>query len=158
MASSFLNCLEFLKNTKSPFSIKKWDQIDSSDSWMFITCKPSQRASLTPLLSCWFSVAARSLLQMSPDYNRRLWFILDELPTLNKLKDLELFLSESRKYGGCAAVSLQSPAQLDAIYGREASQTIIGNCATKIVFTEQDPEIAEKISRAFGEREIKEYQ
>lgn len=158
VASSFLNCLEFIKNTNSPFSIKNWVQNDTSDSWLFISCKPSQRASLTPLLSCWFSVAARSLLQMNPDYHRRVWFIVDELPSLNKLKDLEAFLSESRKYGGCAILSLQSPAQLEAIYGRESTQTIIGNCATKIVFSEQDPEIAEKISRAFGVQEIKEYQ
>ena len=87
-----------------------------------------------------------------------MWFIIDELPTLNRIKDLEPLLTESRKYGGCAVLSLQSPAQLDAIYGHATTQTIMGNCGTKIVFAEQNPVNAEKISEIFGEQEIKEYQ
>ncbi len=79
-------------------------------------------------------------------------------PSLHRLKNLESFLSESRKYGGCALLALQSPAQLEAIYGPEVTRTIIGNCETKIVFAEQDPEIAVRISKVFGDREVKEYQ
>lgn len=158
VSASFLGCLEFLQDTNAPFSIREWTQKEDNNSWLFLACKPHQRATLNPLLSCWFSVAARSLMQMPTSFERKVWFILDELPSLHRLKDLETLLSESRKYGGCALLALQSPAQLEAIYGREITQTIIGNCATKIVFAEQDPEIAEKISKAFGEREIKEYQ
>ena len=95
---------------------------------------------------------------MQSDLDRRLWFIVDELPSMNRVKDIELFLAEGRKYGGCAVLSLQSPAQLEAIYGRDSAQTIFGNCATKVVFSEQDPEISERIARAFGEREVREYQ
>jgi type IV secretory pathway TraG/TraD family ATPase VirD4 len=84
--------------------------------------------------------------------------VIDELPTLNHLRDLETLLAETRKYGGCAILALQSPAQLDAIYGQSSAQTIIGNCATKIVFAEQNPVNAEKIAEMFGEQEIKEYQ
>lgn len=158
VASSYLSCLEFMQDTSSSFSIKEWIQKEEGDSWLFLYCKASQRAALKPLLSCWFSLAIQGLLKMEPSLERRLWFILDELPTLNRLKDLEAFLSEGRKYGGCALLALQSPAQLEANYGREITQIIVGNCATKIVFSEQDPEIAEKISKSFGEREIKEYQ
>jgi type IV conjugative transfer system coupling protein TraD len=158
VASSFLACLEFIADTDSPFSIREWVKSGKEGSWLFLSCKPSQRAALNPLLSCWFSVAMRSLFLLETDFDRRLWFIIDELPTLHRLKDLESFLSESRKYGGCALLALQSPSQLEAIYGPEITRTIIGNCGTKIVFAEQDPEIAAKISKAFGEREIKEYQ
>lgn len=158
VTSSFLSCLEFLNDTESPFSIRDWMQNQHNDSWLFLSCTTAQRASIRPLISCWFSIATRNLIQLSPDIKRRIWFIVDELPTLNKLKDLEIFLAESRKYGGCALLALQSIAQLDAIYGKEITKTIIGNCATKIAFSEQDPEIASRISKAFGEREIKEYQ
>ncbi|MBA2368060.1 MAG: type IV secretion system DNA-binding domain-containing protein [Candidatus Protochlamydia sp.] len=44
------------------------------------------------------------------------------------------------------------------MYGPNGAKTILGNCATKIVFAEQNPEIAEQISKIFGGREIKEYQ
>jgi type IV secretory pathway TraG/TraD family ATPase VirD4 len=123
-----------------------------------LSANPAQRAALNPLLSCWFSISVRSLLQMSPDLNRRIWFVVDELPTLQKLKELESLITEGRKYGGCGLLALQSPSQLEEIYGRASAQTIIGNCATRIIFAEHDPEIAERISRSLGECEIKEYQ
>lgn len=157
--SSFLTCFEYMQDTENPFSISKWvKNDDQSDEWLFIACKTNQRPALTPLLSCWFSVAVRSLLDMEPDFDRRLWFIIDELPTLNRLRDLETLLTESRKYGGCATLVLQSPAQLEAIYGQASAQTIMGNCGTKIVFCEQNPINAGRISELFGEQEIREYQ
>lgn len=157
--SSFLSCFEFLSDNHNPFSIRDWiHQENVSDNWLFISCKTNQRAALTPLLSCWFSVAIRSLLELNPNFDRRVWFIIDELPTLNRLRDLETLLAESRKYGGCAIFALQSLAQLDAIYGQASAQTIIGNCATKIVFAEQNPINAARIADMFGEQEIKEYQ
>jgi len=158
VASSFLGSLEYLKDTESPFSIREWIQESEEGSWLFLACKPSQRSALNPLLSCWFSVAVRSLLQLEPDYERRMWFIIDELPTLQKLKELESFVTESRKYGGCGLFALQSPAQLEEIYGRFVTQTIVGNCATRVIFSEHDPEIAKAISRSLGETEVKEYQ
>lgn len=158
VASSFVSCLEFVSDTESPFSIRKWIQSTEERNWLFLSCKPSQRAALNPLLSCWFSIAMRSLFLLEPDLKRRLWFIIDELSSLHRLRDLETFLSESRKYGGCALLALQSLSQLDSIYGSDVTHTIIGNCSTKIVFAEQDPETATRISKAFGEREIKEYQ
>ncbi len=157
VTSSFLSSLEFLSDTENPFSIKEWMK-QEDDSWLFLSCTQAQRASLRPLLSCWFSIATRSLSQLEPDFNRRIWFVVDELPSLNKLKDLDFFLAESRKYGGCAMIALQSISQLESIYGRDITKTIVGNCATKIAFSEQDPEICERISKAFGEREIKEWQ
>ena len=54
-------------------------------------------------------------------------------------------------------MALQSLAQLESIYGREITKTIVGNCGTKIAFSEQSHEVAEMISRSFGQREIKEY-
>ena len=157
--SSFLTCFEFLSDVDHPFSVREWIQDQNeSDGWLFISCKTNERAALTPLLSCWFSIAVRSLLELPPDFDRRIWFAIDELPTLNRLRDLETLLAESRKYGGCGILSLQSPAQLDAIYGKSSTQTIIGNCGTKIVFAEQNPITAARIAEIFGDQEIKEFQ
>ena len=52
----------------------------------------------------------------------------------------------------CCAIALQTPAQLEEIYGRASSQAIIGNCATRVIFAEHDPEISEKISKSLGGR------
>ncbi|HRD56095.1 MAG TPA: type IV secretion system DNA-binding domain-containing protein [Parachlamydiaceae bacterium] len=159
VASSFLRCLKYIEDTDTPFSIRKWVQNDNKDdSWLFLSCDPGERAAFVSLISCWFSVAARSLLRTKPDFNRRLWFVIDELSTLHKLKELEPLLAESRKYGGCALLALQSPAQIEDIYGRAICRTILGLCATKIIFSEMDAETAERISKSFGNHEFKEIQ
>lgn len=72
VASTFMGCLEFIQDTTSPFSIREWVQQQKDDSWLFLACKPMERAALNPLLSCWFSIAARSLMHMPTDLNRRL--------------------------------------------------------------------------------------
>lgn len=40
--------------------------------------------------------------------------------------------------------------------GKDFAKIIIRNCATKIVFSEKDSEIAGRLSKAFGHKEVKE--
>lgn len=158
VASSFIEPLDLLKDTQDPFSIREWISNEESDSWLFISCSTEQRSAVKPLLSAWISTAIRSTLHLDKSFQRRLWFFIDELPSLQKIRDLELLVTEGRKFGACAVLAIQSPSQLNAIYGKEAAQVILGNCLTKVVFYEQDPEVAQRISKLFGETEIKEYQ
>lgn len=158
VASSFLECLDLIPDTESPFSIRRWVEDPKMEGWLFLTCTPEQRASLIPLLTAWLSIGISSLLRLKINPQRRVWFVIDELPRLHRIKNLEAFLTESRKYGGCGLLAIQSPAQLDAIYGKEITSVILGNCATKMAFAEYDALIAERISRGFGRREIKESQ
>ncbi len=158
VVSSFLGCLETLPDTSEPFSIRDWVGKEEDDSWLFLSCTSRQRASLVPLLSVWLSLGISSLLHLPPKIDRRLWFVVDELPRLHHLKDLENFLTESRKFGGCGLLALQSPAQLETIYGRTTTSTILGNCATRIAFAEYDALTAERIAKSFGEKEIRESQ
>lgn len=158
VAATFVDCLDHLDDTDNPFSIRDWIAQESGSRWLFLSCTQKQRASFRPLLGCWLSTAIRSLLQLTPDFDRRVWLVIDELPTLHKVKDLEVFLAEGRKYGVCGVVSIQSPSQLDAIYGRDVTQVILGNCATKVAFAERDPEVAQRISRMFGQHEVREFQ
>lgn len=158
VASTFLDCLECLEDAEHAFSIREWLKDEDQDSWLFLHCTPSQRMAVGPLLSTWLSSAIKGLMALEPDLQKQIWFIIDELPSLQKVKNIETLLTEGRKYGGCAVLSLQSPSQLESIYGRDVTKTIIGNTLTKIIFAEQDPEIAERISKSFGDCEIKEFQ
>lgn len=158
VAATFMECFDHLQDTEDSFSIRDWVLGEEDGSWLFLSCAPPQRSSFRPLIGCWASMVVRALLHHVPDFRRRLWLIIDELPTMHRIKDLESFLTEGRKYGGCGLFAVQSPAQLEVLYGRETSQILMGNCATKIVFSERDPEIARRISSAFGQYEVKEYQ
>nr|MBA3604154.1 type IV secretion system DNA-binding domain-containing protein [Parachlamydiaceae bacterium] len=89
VASTFLECLEFLEDTEEPFSIRDWISDPKQDSWLFLHCKPSQRSAVRPLFCSWISSAIKGLLALEPDFNRKIWFIIDELPSLQKVKNIE---------------------------------------------------------------------
>jgi type IV conjugative transfer system coupling protein TraD len=156
VASSFLEPLELIKDKTGEFSIKKWMK-ESDRGVLFISSSPEQRASLTPLLSSWFSIALASLMKLPINRERRVWFIVDELASLHHIPDLEMFVTESRKFGGCGLLATQSLSQLDDIYGKSA-QTIIGNISTRVVFAEKNPVLAKRTSEIFGENEEISYQ
>lgn len=153
--STFVECLELIENTSDPFSVKKWVQDESNNGWLFLQTNAKDRAALNPLISVWASIAIRSLLGLNPNLNRRIWFFLDELASLNPIKDLLTLLTEGRKYGACGIVSLQSTSQFEDLYGREKAEVMLGNCRTKLVFAEQNPTVADKISKVFGTKEIR---
>nr|WP_269745499.1 type IV secretion system DNA-binding domain-containing protein [Candidatus Orientia mediorientalis] len=67
------------------------------------------------------------------DDNSNMWFILDELPALQRIPSLPIALAESRKYGGCFVAGLQNIHQLEEIYGsQEASMLDLFN--SKFIF------------------------
>lgn len=155
--SSYLSSFEYLKDCEESFSIRDWLE-QKDDSWLFLSSTPSQRSSMLSFLSSWLSIAIRGLFNLTPSFSRQIWFVVDELPSLHRLKDFESFITEARKYGGCGVFSVQSPIQIERIYGREASEVIIGNCGTKLAFCERDFKTASKISEFFGEGEVREFQ
>ncbi|MFI5344296.1 MAG: type IV secretion system DNA-binding domain-containing protein, partial [Chlamydiales bacterium] len=112
VASTFLECLECLEDTMTSFSIREWVASPNQNSWLFLQCTQAERSTVRPLLSAWISSAIRGILALEPDLNRKIWFVIDELPSLQKVKDIEVLLTEGRKYGACGILSLQSPAQL----------------------------------------------
>lgn len=153
-----LQGIKFLKNTKENFSIRKWVHQDSPshDSWLFLSIKPDQRETLLPLLSAWLDTAINALMTLPPDSERRLWFIIDELPALQKLPSLETAMAESRKYGGCVLAGIQNFPQLSYTYGQHQAQSILDQFNTKIFFRNTDPTITQWISKVLGESEITE--
>lgn len=159
--NNIIRSLRPLKNTKNPFSIRKWVLSNNrgDDRWLFISCTPDQRQTLIPLMTVWFSIALTALKAKSPSQDiGNLWYFVDELHSLQKLECLEESLAELRKYGGCITLATQDVSQLDKIYGVHATKTILDLCATKVCFRQNDLEIARRMSGLFGEYEAQETQ
>lgn len=152
-----LQAFKLLKPTDEPFSIRDWVSQDDNDQWIFISVRPDQRQTLLPLMSGWIDTAINALMSLTPDSSRRLWFIMDELPALQKLPSLETGLAEARKYGGCFLCGVQSFPQLIHTYGQSHAQSILDLFNTKVFFRNTDPNTAGWISKVLGEAEIKEH-
>lgn len=161
--ASQIEGLRQLEATKRSFSIRDWVEDTSwspdasgataKGSWLFITARPDQRKALTPLMSTWVELAINALMVLPEDYNRRLWFIIDELAALQKLPCLQSGLAEGRKYGGCFLVGFQSKPQLEEIYGRNAAEAMLDLFNTKLFFRCTEPSTQTWISKVLGDKE-----
>jgi type IV conjugative transfer system coupling protein TraD len=152
-----VQAFHLLTPSEKPFSIRKWVSESPEGQWLFISAKPDQRETLLPLISGWIDTAINALMSEEPDPKRRLWFILDELPALQKLPSLETGMAEARKYGGCFLAGVQSFPQLINTYGQNQAQSVLDLFNTKIFFRNTDPNTTSWISKVLGEAEIKEH-
>jgi type IV conjugative transfer system coupling protein TraD len=159
---TYVKWLEYLKTDtteKQSFSIKNWmNSIDhlENGSVVFLTASSNQRKILEPLLRMWMDIALAHLMNLPISHDRRVWFIMDEMPALGKLPSLSTMVAESRKYGGCIVGGIQSISQLYDIYGHHGANITIDGFATKIFFRVTGIDNTAKIARIFGMQEKEE--
>lgn len=153
---SALRPLEYLVMDRESFSIRQWVQNEKDDSWLFLTSTQDQLETLRPLLSALTGIAIKSLLACPKDIDRRLWYIFDEFSSLQKFSALTDALKGIRKFGGCVVMGLQGLPQLEKIYGHAEAKEIIGLLNTRLVFANNDPDTARRLSDMMGEQEVQE--
>jgi hypothetical protein len=154
--TSFLVAHKYMQ--AGDFSLRQW--LESGEGNLYLTWREDMQSSLMPLISCWVDVIANAVLSLPPDSVRRVWLVLDELGGLGRLSSLEASLTRGRKHGLCVIAGLQSTAQLDRLYGREGA-VVLRSCFRNLVvlgISKSDPDTAEMLSRALGEREIERMQ
>lgn len=147
--------LEYLPDQvgQEPFSIKEWVQNEDGKGWIFLPSKANQHDILKPLISTWADCLISSVLSLPTSRSRRIWLLLDELPSLQKLPSLQMGLAEGRGFGLCCLLGIQSVSQLREIYGRDGAESLIGMSNTQVHFRSNDPDTAAWISKALGEAE-----
>ncbi|MGE4339978.1 MAG: type IV secretion system DNA-binding domain-containing protein, partial [Pigmentiphaga sp.] len=122
-------------------------------NWLFITVKADQLPSLRPLITVRLDIAISAIMSLTPDRDRRLYCIIDELPSLQKLPSLSDFLARARKYGGCGILGFQSYPQLEATYGIQDAAAITGYCSTWVALRANDTPTAKHVSENLGQVE-----
>ena len=162
MLTANLSALEFLPDTGKPFSIRDWISDEDRDGdrgvppFLFLTSRGDQHASLRGLISTWLEIAVNAMLTLAQDDGRRIWVILDELPTLHQVPSLQPGLAESRQFGGCFVLGVQVASALRDLYGRNGAETISGLCGTRVVLAAPDRDTAQWSADSLGRSEIEE--
>jgi type IV conjugative transfer system coupling protein TraD len=152
--ASRVQSLEIMaKDASGDFSFREWMEEEEQEGWLFLTTKPDQREVLCPLISAQLGVALKALMQRPADQSRRVWFVVDELPALNKTPALLTAATEGRKYGACLAVGLQDIAQLRTKYSNDEANTLLNQINTKVFFRFTDATNAELVSKMLGRKE-----
>lgn len=150
-----LRFLEFLRDDAEPFSIRNWVKTAES-GFVFLTGDAEHAAATRNVISTLFEVAANSLMTCDEANDPRVWFMMDEVPTLNKMPFLAKSLAEIRQFGGAFVVGYQVYSQLEDIYGEKGAQTIVGNLNNRIVFNTPDARTADLFSQSLGSEDVEE--
>ncbi|NCP62688.1 MAG: type IV secretion system DNA-binding domain-containing protein [Alphaproteobacteria bacterium] len=154
--SSSVQFLKHLGKGEKSFSLSDWIRDESKENWIFVTANEDMLHTLNPLIAAVFNSASTFLMSQSESKERCVWFIMDELPAIQKLQSLQALLSKGRKYGACLFAGLQSMSQFDEIYGHNGSKTILNLFNTKFFFRSEESKACEQISKWLGEEEIEE--
>jgi type IV secretory pathway TraG/TraD family ATPase VirD4 len=142
--------------TKEQAKNKTWSATEWSvtrKGWIFITSSPTEREALRPLHSLWIDLLVMRLLTAPHDKQTPVWFVLDELASLQRLPQLHTAITENRKSKNPLVLGFQGKAQLEVIYGHLA-EVMLSQPATKIFLKTTEPKAAEWVSNAIGKVEI----
>ena len=159
MLTANIGALDCLSDSGEPFSIRDWISNDGGHArkgCLFLTSRGDQHASLRGLISTWLEIAVNAMLSLEQDDERRIWVVLDELPTLNQVPSLQPGLAESRQFGGCFVLGIQVISALRDLYGRNGAETISGLCGTRVVLAAPDRDTAEWSAESLGRAEVEE--
>ena len=154
MLTANIGAMDLLSDEGEPFSIREWIESEEGGGFLFLTSRGDQHASLRGLISTWLEIAVNALLSLPGDEGRRIWVILDELPTLYQLPSLRPGLAESRQFGGCFVLGVQVFSALRDLYGRDGAETISGLCGTRVVLAATDKDTSEWSAESLGREEV----
>lgn len=155
VVTNYAKALRYLQGlddgTKPPFTIREWMTQERYDSsWLFISTQARHRKSVRPLISLWVSLATLMLQSMGENSERRVWFIIDEAPSLQRIPELAETLAEARKFGGCFVLGMQNMAQLVHVYGRELAKSIFDLMNTRMYGRSPSAEMAKVVEEELG--------
>lgn len=156
--TAYLACLEHLSDDKdaAPFSIREWIEDDERDGFMFLTSRGDVHESVKGLITCWLEIAVNTLLSLEQSRERKVWIILDEVPSLYNIPSLHPGMAESRQFGGCFVLGLQVWSAMRDIYGTNGAETLSGLARTRVVLSTPDKATADWCSQALGNAEATE--
>lgn len=126
---------------------------EKRQGWVFLTSLPAEREALRPLQSLWIDWLVLRLLNEPTKDQKRVWFVIDELASLQKLPQLHTAITEGRKGQNPVVLGFQGKAQLEYLYGHLA-EVMLSQPATSVWLTTKEPNAGEWVSKFIGKVEI----
>lgn len=154
MVADSLKLLPSEKEANGRWSAAGWSK--QRKGWVFLTSTAETRERLLPLTSLWLDTLVLRLMNQGQSSSRKVWFVLDELATLQRLPQLHTAVTENRKSNNPVVLGFQGRSQLETRYGHEA-EAMLSQPATKIFLRTSEPNAAEWISRTIGGVEIERW-
>lgn len=144
---------------RPPFTIREWLSECSNPGqragWLWLTNHEMQPNDIYPLLSMWFKRSIECLLDADGDPPRHVWFICNDVASLNFLAELPTMLQKFSKNKAHFIASLQDIQQFEDVYGEKQFNMLMGTFGTRIFFRSPDELTARKISKELNRFQTK---
>src|SRR3989475_1999182 len=129
MVADTLKLLPRESETSRRWSAVSWAR--DRRGWLFLTSTPETRTRLVPLTSLWLDLLVLRPVKRGQARHRPVWFILDELPSLQRLPQLHTAVTENRKSNNPVVLRFQGRSQLETRYAHDA-EAMLSQPAAKI--------------------------
>ncbi|MCL6453723.1 MAG: type IV secretory system conjugative DNA transfer family protein [Alicyclobacillus sp.] len=122
---------------------------------------PDEAASRRTIASLYITQLYSALTTVARDCGGTLptpvWFVADEFANMGKIPDMSGKMTVSAGRGIRWLLAIQSLSQIEQVYGRQAAETITGNCDTWLYLRTADPQTAKVISAKAGQYTVRTY-
>lgn len=125
---------------------------------IYVIIPPSKLAEAKLLVNLFFSqllnVNTRELPQNDSSLKYQCLLLLDEFTSIGKVEIIATAVAYMAGYNLRLLPIIQSVAQLDAVYGKELSRTLITNHALQILYAPREQQDAKDYSEMLGETTV----
>jgi type IV secretory pathway TraG/TraD family ATPase VirD4 len=133
------------------WSATEW--ADKREGWIFLTSTEAEQEALRPLHSLWIDLLVLRLLTKPKPGQKKVWLVIDELASLQRLPQFHTALTKGRKSDNPIVFGYQGKAQLETIYGHLA-EVMLSQPTTKFILRTAEPNAAKWAAEMIGEVEI----
>ena len=126
---------------------------EKREGWLFLTSTEAEQEALRPLHSLWIDLLVLRLLTKPKPGQKKVWLVIDELASLQRLPQFHTALTKGRKSDNPIVFGYQGKAQLETIYGHLA-EVMLSQPTTKFILRTAEPNAAKWASELIGEVEI----
>jgi len=151
MIAESLELLPSRDGARPVYSSGQWNA--ERRRWIFLTSSAASRQKILPLHSAWLDMLILRTMEPAIHGAKPVWFVLDEVASLNKLPQLHTAVTEARKSGNPLVLGFQGRSQIEKRYGKDA-ETMLSQPATKLFLKTSEPHSAKWVSDAIGEIEV----
>ena len=138
----------------SDFDLRDFRRERSS---VYVGVGQDQLLTLAPLLNMFFQQAVAELSKNMPGENEphEVLFLIDEFPMLGAMPTLQKGLALLAGYKIRIVLITQGLGQLDEIYGHQATEGILQNCALQVFFASNDDTTTNYVSNRLGSKTVR---
>lgn len=132
------------------FTIEDWMR---NTYILLLGCDRRSKATLQPLNQLMMTRISQMVTSQQTD--GQTYIILDELPELGKIGDIDRVAKLGASYGVCLSIAFQVYSDVEKIYGKETANSLIGQCDKSAYLRVLDHQTADWSARQIGQTKVK---